>query len=108
MLPNAIELRAALTVPTCLARSVPGVKMLLHAGPGVKIPIHEHNRPFVTFLLHGTSDETDSRGRVQRIGSGTISYTPPATKHAHHFVSDWCSTLCAEFSPGMIALADDR
>src|SRR5579862_9847908 len=108
MQPNAIELRAALATETWVERTIPGVSTLLRSGAGAKIPMHEHARPFVTFLLHGMSDETDSRGVVQRIGSGTLNFAPAGTRHAHHFFTERCATLCAEFSPGMIALAHER
>jgi AraC family transcriptional regulator len=108
MQPNAIELRAAVAAPMHLERSIPGVRTLLHAGPGIRIDTHAHSLPFITFLLQGVSDETDSLGRVQRIGSGTLNFMPKGMLHAHHFLSERCATLCAEFSPGLMALADDK
>ena len=108
MHPNAIELRAALATPTHVERTVSGVRTLLYAGPGARFDMHEHTRPFVTFLVHGMSDETDERGVVTRIGAGTLNFTPKGTRHAHHFFTERCATLCAEFSPGIIALANDR
>ena len=108
MQPNAIELRAALAAPTCIERAPPGVRTLLYAGPGARIATHEHDRHFMTFLVHGMSDETDERGAVQRIGSGTLNFTPKGVRHAHHFFTERCATLCADFTPGFIALAHNR
>jgi AraC family transcriptional regulator len=108
MQPNAIELRAALAAPTHVERVMPGVSTLLYAGPGARFDTHEHSRPFITFLVHGMSDETDAHGVVSRIGPGTLNFTPAGSRHAHHFFTERCATLCAEFSPGIIALANDR
>ncbi|HLK14668.1 MAG TPA: helix-turn-helix transcriptional regulator [Fimbriimonadaceae bacterium] len=108
MQPNAIELRAALAASTVVERAIPGVRMLLYSGPGARIDMHEHERPFITFLVHGMSDETDVYGNVQRIGSGTINFSPAGTRHAHHFFTDRCATLCADFSPGIMALANEH
>src|SRR5579863_6156974 len=108
MQPNAIELKAALATPTHIERSLRGVNTLLHSGSGARFDMHEHSKPFLTFLIHGMSDETDSRGNVTRIGAGTLNFTPKGTRHAHHFFTERCATLCADFSPGIIALANEH
>jgi AraC family transcriptional regulator len=106
--PNAIEVGAALVAPRTVERSIPGVSAKLFAGAGAQVAACEHDRPFITFVVQGIVDEIDESGCVQRIGAGTLSFRPKGMRHAHHFVTDRYAILRAGFSPGIIALGNDR
>src|SRR5262245_27502644 len=66
--------------------------------PALVLPVHEHERACLHFVLSGHYQETVA-GRAQSFGPGTALYKPAGVRHSNRFPECGARSLRIELSP---------